>query len=297
MRLAALIQYTLAGMPTVYYGDEQGVTGDDDPDDRRAMPWKDSSAEADKQMRQYYTSLAKLRDDNNALVNGDFQVVYVNDTDGTVAYGRKNNRNAVIVALNRTDSSKTLEFSLNDFVPSNTTFQVKFGAATVGTVGDTLQVDLGAMSGVVISTGDMDLKAPDAPQNLHVTNEGSMEVSLEWDDVADAVSYNVYRSVLSGGGYEKINNAPLKNSKFKLERAKAPDGSSTDTGVENATTYYYVVTAVDAAGNESTWSNEVSALPHYGIGWANTQYPPTLTHTISATTRTDTVYGRCLSRT
>jgi hypothetical protein len=52
------------------------------------------------------------------------------------------------------------------------------------------------------------------------------------------------------------------------------------------------VTALDAAGNESGWSNEVAAVPHLTIGWANLQWPPTMTHTISATNRTDTAYGQ-----
>ena len=33
-------------------------------------------------------------------------------------------------------------------------------------------------------------------------------------------------------------------------------------------------------------------MPHYQLGWANLQWPPTLTHTISVTTRTDNVYGQ-----
>ena len=36
--LASLIQFTVPGAPTVYYGDEVGITGDDDPDDRRTYP-------------------------------------------------------------------------------------------------------------------------------------------------------------------------------------------------------------------------------------------------------------------
>jgi hypothetical protein len=53
-----------------------------------------------------------------------------------------------------------------------------------------------------------------------------------------------------------------------------------------------MVTSLDAPGNESKPSNEVVALPRLAIGWANLQWPPTLTHTISATNRTDTVYGQ-----
>ena len=41
VRLASLIQFTVPGAPTVFYGDEVGQTGDDDPDDRRTFPWPD----------------------------------------------------------------------------------------------------------------------------------------------------------------------------------------------------------------------------------------------------------------
>ena len=70
------------------------------------------------------------------------------------------------------------------------------------------------------------------------------------------------------------------------------DLNYTDTGLENAHTYYYVVTSLDSKGNESKYSNEVNALPHLTIGWANLQWPPTITHTISAQNRTDNVYGQ-----
>jgi len=70
------------------------------------------------------------------------------------------------------------------------------------------------------------------------------------------------------------------------------DTSYTDNGLTNGKNYYYVVTSSDLVGNESDYSNEVSALPHYTIGWANLQWPPTMTHIISATTRTDNVYGQ-----
>ena len=85
---------------------------------------------------------------------------------------------------------------------------------------------------------------------------------------------------MSGGGWVKANASPLSGLAF------------TDTGLRNAQTYYYAVTSLDAAGNESVPSGQVSAVPHYQIGWANLQWPPTLTHTISAVNRTDTVYGQ-----
>jgi len=141
-------------------------------------------------------------------------------------------------------------------------------------------VPLGPLSGALRQTARMNLAPPAAPTNLRVTAEGADSVSLAWDAVAGAASYTVYRSVVSGGGYVKAKAAPVTGTTF------------TDSGVRNAQPVFYVVRALDAAGNESAPSNEVNALPHYTIGWANLQWPPTLAHTISAVNRTDNVYGQ-----
>ena len=79
----------MPGAPTVYYGDEVGLTGDDDPDDRRTYPWADLGGSPDTALHAHYTALATLRDDVAALTDGDFRVLLANDADETVAYGRK----------------------------------------------------------------------------------------------------------------------------------------------------------------------------------------------------------------
>ena len=61
VQLASLLQFSMPGAPTVYYGDEVGVTGDDDPDDRRAFPWSDLGGTPDTAMQAHYTALAELR--------------------------------------------------------------------------------------------------------------------------------------------------------------------------------------------------------------------------------------------
>jgi hypothetical protein len=97
---------------------------------------------------------------------------------------------------------------------------------------------------------------PQGSAELHVSGEGNGQVGLAWTGVAEASSYNVYRSPLSGGGWVRANASPVAATSF------------TDTGLRNARTYYYVVRALDGAGNESGPSNEVSAVPHRIIGWA-----------------------------
>ena len=84
-----------------------------------------------------------------------------------------------------------------------------------------------------------------SPTNLAAT-AGNGQVGLSWSASSGATSYNVKRSTTSGGPYTTI--------------ASPTTSSYTDTGVTNGTTYYYVVSAVNTAG-ESANSGQVSATP------------------------------------
>jgi glycosidase/fibronectin type 3 domain-containing protein len=283
-QLASLIQFTVPGAPTVYYGDEVGVTGDDDPDDRRTYPWADKGGTPDQSMFNHYKALNTLRSASSALVNGDFKMLLADDATGVVAYGRKFDNQAAVVIVNPTKQSKSGAIPVAGYLPDGVTLNKAYAVGTgsadsVSVVDGAIQGSLGPLSAVVFLTGTVDLKPAGAPAGLQAT-AGAGQVSLTWNGVAGAVGYNVYRSPLSGGGYIKVNDAPVSQTTF------------TDSSVQNAHTYYYVVTSLDNAGNESKPSNEVSALPHLTIGWANLQWPSTLTHVISAVNRTDNVYGQ-----
>jgi fibronectin type 3 domain-containing protein len=72
--------------------------------------------------------------------------------------------------------------------------------------------------------------------------------ALSWNASTSTVSgYNVYRSTVSGSSYTKINSSLVAGLTY------------TDSTVVSGTTYYYVTTAVDSSGNESTYSNEACA--------------------------------------
>jgi len=285
LQIASLIQFTMPGAPTVYYGDEVGTTGDDDPDDRRTYPWADLGGSPDNMLRNHYRQLSQLRKTLPVLTAGDLRILLADDVAGAVAYGRKTNSQAAVVAVNRSDTTQTMNIPVADYAPEGVSFVARYGVGN-GTgdasivTGGNLQVTLAPMSALLLATGLVDLTPPAAPTGLHVTHEGDARVSLAWNVVAGAVSYNVYRSPLTGGGFEKVNGAPVTDTSF------------TDTGLRNGRTYFYVVKALDSASNESSASNEVNALPHYAIGWANLQWPPSLSHTISVTNRTDNVYGQ-----
>jgi glycosidase len=285
LRMAALIQFTLPGAPTIYYGDEVGINGDDDPDDRRTYPWADLGGSPDTSLFSHYQTLTTLRRQNPSLTAGDIRVLLADDSADTVAYGRKTGAQAAIVAINRSNQSRTMYIPVDGYLPDGTTLIAIYGVGNnvggnIVAAGGIVQLTLDPMSGLLLATGNVDLMPPSAPVNLHVTGEGNAQVSLAWNAVSGAAAYNVYRSPLSGGGSVKANSVHLNTTNF------------TDTGLRNAQTYFYVVRAVDAAGNESTNSNEVSALPHLTIGWANLQWPPSMTHIISVTDGTDNAYGQ-----
>ena len=61
---AAIAMSDRPGAPTLYYGDEVGMTGDDDPDNRRTYPWTDQGGAADAGLLSHYRTLAMLRRQN-----------------------------------------------------------------------------------------------------------------------------------------------------------------------------------------------------------------------------------------
>ncbi|HMK29849.1 MAG TPA: fibronectin type III domain-containing protein, partial [Terriglobales bacterium] len=87
--------------------------------------------------------------------------------------------------------------------------------------------------------------APAAPTGVTAT-AGNQQVALTWTASAGATSYKVKRGTTSGGPYTQVG---------------APTAASyADNGLSNGSKYYYVVSAVNAAG-ESGNSGEVSATP------------------------------------
>jgi len=102
-----------------------------------------------------------------------------------------------------------------------------------------------ANSSQASATPSAPVTPPTAPTGLQAT-AGNMQVSLVWAASAGATSYHVKRSTTNGGPYTQIS---------------APTAASfTDTGLSNGTTYYYVVSALNSAG-ESANSSQANATP------------------------------------
>lgn len=95
LRLAAVIQFTMPGSPTIYYGDEAGRQGFEDPFNRRTYPW----GQEDRELLAFYRRLCALRADSNTLADGDLHFVRCHGA--LLQYERVSDTSRMMVIINR----------------------------------------------------------------------------------------------------------------------------------------------------------------------------------------------------
>lgn len=158
-----------------------------------------------------------------------------------------------IYAIGGTDGTNRFN-SVEEYNPVTNTWTTKASMATARSRHETVVFD-----GKIYAIGGYDgsnylnsveeytpQTAPEAPVNLTAT-AGDAQASLSWTALSGATSYNVLKATTAGGPYTAI-------------ASNITETAYTDSGLSNGTTYYYVVTAVNSAG-ESSYSNEASATP------------------------------------
>ncbi|MDO4531785.1 MAG: alpha-amylase family glycosyl hydrolase, partial [Bacillota bacterium] len=101
LREAVLLQMTWPGAPTVYYGDEAGLTGWTDPDNRRTYPW----GQEDHRLIDFHKEAIYLRKENPVLRHGSLRHLY--GEYGIIAYGRFDREDKFVIALNNTEETKS----------------------------------------------------------------------------------------------------------------------------------------------------------------------------------------------
>ena len=88
------MQYTLPGVPSIYYGDEAGLTGYSDPFCRAAFPWGNENSE----ITEFYKALGKVRRTFKAFASGEF--IPVRADRGFIAFMRKKGDDITFIAVN-----------------------------------------------------------------------------------------------------------------------------------------------------------------------------------------------------
>jgi len=107
LKEAVVMQMTMPGAPTLYYGNEAGLAGFTDPDSRRTYPW----GQEDQELLNFYKEIISIRKEYSALSNGSLLSLKF-DQEGIYSYGRWNSENKVIVALNNNDREQTVSIPL-----------------------------------------------------------------------------------------------------------------------------------------------------------------------------------------
>ena len=117
LRLAVFFQMTYPGAPAIYYGDEVGVTGGDDPYNRATYPWADRGGRPDTALLADFRRLTRLRRDLPVLRHGTLLAPLHVDAH-VVVLARRDGATWAITATNNDDAPRTLAIALPAGAPS-----------------------------------------------------------------------------------------------------------------------------------------------------------------------------------
>ena len=106
VKIAAALQYTVFGIPSLYYGDELGLEGARDPFCRMTMPWHDVDDPVRAELLAYYQKLGELRTTHPALDGGSFEFLYHDES--CIAFARRAGGREIVVAASRHEQTVTL---------------------------------------------------------------------------------------------------------------------------------------------------------------------------------------------
>jgi hypothetical protein len=186
----------------------------------------------------------------SATTTGQLSLSPSSSSFGNVAVGANKSLTATLTATGASVTLSSASTSSAEFGVSGLTFPMTLAA---GQSASFSIVFTPQSSGAAAATLSFLSNASNSPAVESATGTGTAppqhQVELSWSDASSGLAgYNIYRSQVSGGPYAKVNSA--------LEAASA----YTDTSVTAGQTYYYVTTAVDSTGTESTYSNQATAV-------------------------------------
>jgi len=130
--LMVIFQMTYLGAPVIYYGDEVGMWGSNDPCNRKPMLWDDLPADdesvfpnepnrvpekvtPDKELFELHKTLISLRKKYACLQTGSYETILADDTNGVFAFKRGDSQNEVVILCNpgQTEASVQLDLGMS----------------------------------------------------------------------------------------------------------------------------------------------------------------------------------------
>ena len=104
LKCASLLQFTLCGVPSIYYGDEIGMQGYADPLNRRTYPW----GKEDLDLLSWYKFLGELRAKYSAFTQGEFVEIFADI--GVYVFKRADENSEVLIAVNISENEYQFQF-------------------------------------------------------------------------------------------------------------------------------------------------------------------------------------------
>jgi len=107
VKLQMLVQFTMAGTPCVYYGDEVSMTGGQDPGCRKCMPWDKNKH--DEVMFTFVQKLISLRKQYKIFrTNENLSFLESSDKENVVIYSKEDINNEILIIINNNDQEKDI---------------------------------------------------------------------------------------------------------------------------------------------------------------------------------------------
>ncbi|MGF7047461.1 glycosidase [Paenibacillus sp. DS2015] len=106
LKLSVVFLFTFMGTPCIFYGDEIGLTGGNDPDCRQCMQW--DHKKQDRELYDFYRLMIALRKQNGALREGHFRFLKADSNDGRIVYERADEKIHFTIWMNNTEESQIL---------------------------------------------------------------------------------------------------------------------------------------------------------------------------------------------
>ncbi len=146
LQMAFTFLATIRGVPLVYYGDEIGMPGAGDPDNRRMMVFDDLSSWQQETLA-HVQAVMRLRQDHASLRTGQ-RLPLLTDWEDVLVYGKAAGTDKAVVAFNRSGNSQVVNLDVGSMGLSGTLTDALSGA-TADVVGTTLTIELPPYSSAV----------------------------------------------------------------------------------------------------------------------------------------------------
>lgn len=147
-KLAVLCQLTMPGAPMVYYGDEVGLEGQGDPNNRKPFP--EDKSKFDRDMLEYYKKLIAIRNSSKALSIGEYYSFYVDDKNFIYGYVRKYEDEKFIIIINNTNNTNKIDFLINREDPGVSRIEEQISGKSYSLDNGKLTLELQPNSGYIL---------------------------------------------------------------------------------------------------------------------------------------------------